>query len=381
MSIENEYYIPSYKLSMNDNETLSHLKSYLKDAISNEHDIVYFYEDEAIYHHHIFENINLIVDHRIHFISNRVITSGPLLPISNNIYFTYRLEKVKSFYLTSPIFKLLLLSIEENRFNNIIELLSGSILRKFVIGSKQPQLSEQEIIIIVPFRNCINFIDACYESLTKQNYSNYRILLIDDCSTDGTSTYIEKFRNERITIIRNPKQLFAIESIVSVLANLAPESKSSIITIVDGDDILLHNFVLQTINWYYSFYRCKLTYGSYISLSNGQLHSSSYSKDDFNNIRNARWNASHLKTFQYDLFHTLQRTPNFDMNFKNDKGYFLKAPYDMALMFPLLELAGHIHSKHIEYPLYGYRIHSNNDHIMNRKEQEDGERILREKRI
>ena len=379
MSMENDYFIPSYKLSMNDSETLLCFKSCLEDAIKNDHDIVYFYENNDIQHDQIFANIDLIEEQRIHLIADNAITSGPLIKVSDDISFTYRIDGLKSFYLTFPIFELILQSIESNGFNNIAELVTNNVLRKFVFGSTEAPLVEDEIVIVVPFRNCIDFIDACYESLSNQNYSNYRIVLIDDCSIDGTSLYIEKFQNERTTILRNQSQLYAVESLVSALTNLELQ-KNPIIIIVDGDDILLHNFVLQTVNWYYSFYRCKLTYGSFMTIFNGHLYTSSYAKEDFDDIRNANWHASHLKTFHYDLFAQLREAPNFENNFKDEDGHFLKAPYDMALMFPLLELAGYKYSKHIEYPLYGYRIHDNNDHVVIRNEQQEGERILREKK-
>lgn len=54
---------------------------------------------------------------------------------------------------------------------------------------------------------------------------------------------------------------------------------------------------------------------------------------------------------------------------KDKSGDFYTMTYDLALMFPLLELAVYNKVYFVKEPLYLYRLHANNDHMVNRKLQ------------
>lgn len=58
--------------------------------------------------------------------------------------------------------------------------------------------------IIVPFYNVHEYIGECLESLVKQSYEDFEIVMIDDGSSDGSSeialSYAEK--DSRISVIR-----------------------------------------------------------------------------------------------------------------------------------------------------------------------------------
>ena len=43
-----------------------------------------------------------------------------------------------------------------------------------------------KIKVIIPFYNPGNFLDSCIGSVLTQDYENYEVLFIDDCSTDGS---------------------------------------------------------------------------------------------------------------------------------------------------------------------------------------------------
>lgn len=50
------------------------------------------------------------------------------------------------------------------------------------------------VSILVPARNEESTITACIESLVKQDYSNYEIIVLDDQSTDGTSNRLRELK-------------------------------------------------------------------------------------------------------------------------------------------------------------------------------------------
>ncbi|GAG60222.1 unnamed protein product, partial [marine sediment metagenome] len=61
------------------------------------------------------------------------------------------------------------------------------------------------ISILTPFKNTAEFLQECLESIVKQTYTNWELIIIDDNSTDLSSeivsTYAEK--DSRIKLHKN----------------------------------------------------------------------------------------------------------------------------------------------------------------------------------
>ena len=50
------------------------------------------------------------------------------------------------------------------------------------------------ISIIIPTYNSKKFIKETLKSIENQTYKNYEIILVDDCSTDGTVKLLQKIQ-------------------------------------------------------------------------------------------------------------------------------------------------------------------------------------------
>lgn len=61
--------------------------------------------------------------------------------------------------------------------------------------------------IIIPVFNAEDFILRCIQSISKQNYKNYEVLIIDDCGTDDSVRKVQEYLEENTSfpcvIIRN----------------------------------------------------------------------------------------------------------------------------------------------------------------------------------
>lgn len=91
------------------------------------------------------------------------------------------------------------------------------------------------VSIIMPAYNCEKFIEDSIESVISQEYSNWELIIIDDCSNDNTSQVIEKYCNydSRIKYYKNE-----INKGVSFTRNRAIQlSKGTWIAFLDSDDI------------------------------------------------------------------------------------------------------------------------------------------------
>jgi teichuronic acid biosynthesis glycosyltransferase TuaG len=92
----------------------------------------------------------------------------------------------------------------------------------------------QEISIIMPVYNGEFFIDEAIKSVINQQYKNWRLFIINDCSTDNSLLCISKYISDRrITVINNKINIGPLLS-----RNLGIElSNSSYISFLDQDDI------------------------------------------------------------------------------------------------------------------------------------------------
>lgn len=92
------------------------------------------------------------------------------------------------------------------------------------------------VSIIMPSYNTAKFIPETIESVIKQTYTNWELIIVDDCSTDNTDEVVKPFlTDERIKYLKNEKNSGA-----AVSRNYAlREAKGKWIAFLDSDDLWL----------------------------------------------------------------------------------------------------------------------------------------------
>lgn len=71
-------------------------------------------------------------------------------------------------------------------------------------------MTEQKIkySIILPTLNSVKYLPTCVETIISQDYSDYELIISNNCSDDGTAEYLETLRsNSQVKIIRPEKRL------------------------------------------------------------------------------------------------------------------------------------------------------------------------------
>ncbi len=110
-----------------------------------------------------------------------------------------------------------------------------------MIGSVNDSL----VSIIVPIYNVEKYLDSCIQSVLRQTYTNWELILIDDGSTDKSGRIAEEygFADERITVFHQ-KNLG-----VSLARNQGiDEATGNYVVFLDADDELIEDCLAKTVN-------------------------------------------------------------------------------------------------------------------------------------
>ena len=112
------------------------------------------------------------------------------------------------------------------------------------------------VSIIMPSYNTGQYIEETIQSVLKQTYTNWELIIVDDCSTDNTDEVVKPFlSNEKIRYIKNEKNSGAAISRNRALR----ESKGKWIAFLDSDDLWEQQKLEKQIefmenkNYYFSY--------------------------------------------------------------------------------------------------------------------------------
>lgn len=194
-----------------------------------------------------------------------------------------------------------------------------------------------KIKVIVPFYNASEFIERCAASLTSQKYEDFEIIFIDDASTDNCWDLLPH-DNPKAKCIRNEVNVTALPNIHNAIMDHC--DADDIVVLVDGDDWLKNKKVLSRINEIYEENDCWIMYGQAMWTDGRRGFASAYPESEFANLRTAPFRVSHIRSFRAGLYHKIaEQDPTFSC-MKDKDGEFYRMTYDVAIMFPIMEMAG-----------------------------------------
>ena len=226
-----------------------------------------------------------------------------------------------------------------------------------------------ELNIVTPLYNVEKWIENAIKSVKAQDYKNFRHVIIDDMSTDASAEVIKKTigADDRFIFIENTEKKFAMGNIFDTLSSLEVADEEIIINL-DGDDWLATPRCLSIVNDVYNKTGCVMTFGSYKDYPSGLRGKFSRPlKEDTvkeKRFRDTPWTTSHLRTYKFKLWNKIEKKDLLD-----EDGQFYKKTCDLALMYPMLEMAGE-KVQFIEKILYVYNTANDlNDHKVDHEEQ------------
>lgn len=89
------------------------------------------------------------------------------------------------------------------------------------------------VTVLMPTYNVAPYVREAIDSVMQQTYTNFELLVIDDCSTDDTVSMVRSINDPRIHIIQNEKNVGLAENLNRGLSHITTEYVAR----MDGDDI------------------------------------------------------------------------------------------------------------------------------------------------
>jgi histo-blood group ABO system transferase len=236
--------------------------------------------------------------------------------------------------------------------------------------------AEKRFVIVIPSYNNEKWCERNILSALNQNYDKFRVIFMDDCSSDRTFKLVsgavaDSPHREKCTVIKNNTRRGALANLYTMIHSCADDE---IILTLDGDDWFPDGEVLNKLCNHYNQSDIWMSYGQYTNHPDpGPGIAAPYSSQIITNglFRKAPWSASHLRTFYAWLF---KRVKKDDLCIN---GEFFKMTWDFAIMFPMMEMARE-HQKFISDILYVYNMENPiNDHKVNVNLQQNLDRHIR----
>ena len=203
-------------------------------------------------------------------------------------------------------------------------------------------------VFIIPSYNNENAIEKNLQSIFDQTYTDWKIIYINDCSTDKTHEKFEELTEnykDKITYIHN-KENYGQAFNRYRAYNMCNDDDFCVL--LDGDDWLANNYVLQYLTTFIPFHNVEITYGNFKYFENGVVDNTLRCPGDYSeetkkqkNYRKDKWRAMHLRVMKASLLKQI-----CVLDYMNDKFGFQNCATDLVESYACLELSDGKH-KHV----------------------------------
>jgi len=198
---------------------------------------------------------------------------------------------------------------------------------------------QRRIVVVTTSYNNAQWFQWNVNSVFNQEYENWHLIYVDDCSSDGTADLVHAHAEasgfaHKVTLIRNKLRCGAMSNQYFAINQLC--APTDIVVILDGDDWFAHTYVLPYINNVYADGTTWLTYGQFREYPSGIIGFCIPMPKKVvaaNGFRDFERIPSHLRTFYAGLFQKIK------LNDLMYEGTFYPMAPDMAAMMPMIEMA------------------------------------------
>lgn len=133
-----------------------------------------------------------------------------------------------------------------------------SFLNSYMIEEKNEKMKVS--IIMAEYNTDLKQLDESIKSIINQTFKDFELIIIDDCGKNDLSTFLDKYKDDRIVLLKNEKNMGLAESLNKGIKC----SKSEYIIRMDTDDIALPDRIEKQINFIEEHPEYSIVGGKYI---------------------------------------------------------------------------------------------------------------------
>lgn len=206
------------------------------------------------------------------------------------------------------------------------------------------QTSPKHFVIVICSYNNKDWYIYNLNSVFSQTYPHYRVIYIDDCSPDNTHELVKEYLTTRnlehvVTLIKNDQREGAMFNHYQAI-QLCKDNE--IIVCLDGDDWFAQDDVLEYLSNIYADESIWLTYGQFCNWPTGErgwCEEIPQHIIDSHSFREFGFVSVQLRTYYAWLAKQVKLEDLISEHSTNCS--FFPIACDVALMFPMLEMAAH----------------------------------------
>lgn len=228
----------------------------------------------------------------------------------------------------------------------------------------------KKFVVVVCCYNNIDWVQKNLDSIFMQQYPVYRLIFVDDASSDGTGDFVEQYvaehnLTERVIVLRNQTRRRKLANLYRALY-LCDDNE--IVILIDGDDWLISNSVFAYINKLYQDPNVWFTYGQYKNEPVSEAYRWGFREMGYaaavpdemiqsNTFRTGKFVFMHLRTFYAWLFKLIKLQDLMTTGVPGYEGDFYPASNDLAMYYPIAEMV-HDRMQFVPHVLYIRNLYS-----------------------
>ena len=203
-------------------------------------------------------------------------------------------------------------------------------------------------VFIIPSYNNEHIIEKNLQLIFDQTYTNWKIIYINDCSTDKTHEKFEELTEnykDKIMYINNKEKLGQGFNRYRAY-NMCHDNDFCVL--LDGDDWLANNYVLKYLTTFIPYHNVEMTYGNFKYFENNVVDDELRCPGDYSeeirknkSYRKDKWRAMHLRVMKASLLKQVCVLDYMDSKFD-----FNPCATDLVESYACLELSEGKH-KHV----------------------------------
>jgi glycosyltransferase involved in cell wall biosynthesis len=194
---------------------------------------------------------------------------------------------------------------------------------------------QNNFVFVTPAFNCEKDIVQTIKSVYSQSYDNWRMVVYDDMSTDGTAQVVEDMSKKlglgsRLSVVSRTEKHGEVRNTLDAVSNI---DENEIVCRLDGGDWLTENDGLFYLNHVYQNENISVAWTAHRWAFSTNNNISGPLKDNIS-VYHQPWVSSHLKTFRRSSINNIN-----ERNFKDDDGNYVMIACDQAIFLPMIHKA------------------------------------------